>query len=201
MSFRGFGGPGTSKDDPDVKRMLAFQAGEAGAFDELLRAHFKKVMNFIYRYVHDAALAEDLTQEVFIRIYKAAPEYCPRARFQTWMFTIARNIALNALRRNKYDGGSLDWAADGGHGPGARQWEDRDTPSPSEALLQEEKARLVQAALAELPENQRAAVFLRRFENMAYEEIARTLGVSVQAVKSLLNRAKETLKVRLASLR
>lgn len=187
-------------DDPDVRKMLAFQAGETAAFDYLLRTHFRKVMNFIYRYVQDAAWAEDLTQDVFIRIYQAAPKYQPQARFQTWMFTIARNVALNALRDHKRDAISLDQTDERQEGAVARQWADERSPSPAEAVLQEEKVELIQEVLDELPENQRAAVFLRRNENMPYEEIARTLGVTVPAVKSLLNRARETLKIRLASI-
>lgn len=187
-------------DDPDVQLMQSFQAGKASAFDELLRRHFRKVMNFIFRYVHDVALAEDLTQDVFIRIYQSAPRYEPRAKFQTWMFTIARNIALNALRQNKRYVQSMNQGIDTQDGERFGQWADTRMASPSEALLQKEKSDLIQAILDQLPENQREAVFLRRYENMSYEDIAQTLGVTVSAVKSLLNRARETLKNKLASL-
>jgi RNA polymerase sigma-70 factor, ECF subfamily len=184
-------------DDPDVQKMLAFQTGEASAFDDLLRTHFRKVMNFIFRYTRDSALAEDLTQEVFLRIYRSAPGYRPRAKFQTWMFTIARNLALNALRRQSRRDVSMDQEYPGEEGFRKQQWIDERAPLPSEALLKQEREALIQEALDQLPEHQRAAVLLRRYENMPYEDIAQTLGVTVPAVKSLLTRARETLKAKL----
>ncbi|MBN1869102.1 MAG: sigma-70 family RNA polymerase sigma factor [Candidatus Omnitrophica bacterium] len=163
-----------------------------------MHKYFPRLLNFIYRYVSDRETAEDLTQEVFIRVYKSGPHYRPQSKFQTWLFTIARNLSLNELRRNKHKAVSLDEAYSTEKGKIKPQWEDPNSVSPDEDMLRREKAAAVKAAIDSLPESQRVAVLLRRYEQFSYEEIAQTMKLSSKAVKSLLSRAKENLKAKLA---
>ncbi len=184
--------------DPDVRLMLEFQEGNKASFEALMHKYFPRLVNFIYRYVHSREAAEDLAQEVFIRVYKSGPGYKPQSKFQTWVFTIARNLSLNELRRNKHRTVSLDATFSSDEGELRRQVEDPNSASPDEDMLRGEKAAAVKAAIDDLPENQRVAVLLRRYEQFSYEEIARTMNISSKAVKSLLSRAKESLKNKLS---
>lgn len=184
--------------DPDVRLMLEFQKGNKASFETLIRKYFPRLLNFIYRYVSSREAAEDITQEVFIRVYKSGYGYKPQSKFQTWIFTIARNLSLNELRRNKQRTVSLDATLSSDEGELKRQIEDPNSISPGEDMLRGEKAAAVKAAIDDLPENQRVAVLLRRYELFSYEEIGRTMNISPKAVKSLLSRAKESLKDRLA---
>jgi RNA polymerase sigma-70 factor (ECF subfamily) len=186
--------------DPDVCLMLKFKEGDKASFEALMRKYFPRLLNFIYRYVSSREIAEDLTQEVFIRVYRSGPYYEPRAKFQTWVFTIARNLSLNELRRNKYQTVSLDEAVSSEDGEVRRQIEDPHSESPDFDMLRKEKVAAVKAAIGDLPESQRVAVLLRRYEQFSYEEIAQTMNVSVKAVKSLLSRAKESLRNTLTAL-
>ncbi|MCK4882318.1 MAG: sigma-70 family RNA polymerase sigma factor [Candidatus Omnitrophica bacterium] len=129
---------------------------------------------------------------------KAGLSYKPQSKFQTWVFTIARNLSLNELRRNKYKTVSLDATFSSDDGELKRQVEDPNSASPDDEVLLREKAAAVKAAIDDLPENQRVAVLLRRYEQFSYEEIARTMNVSSKAVKSLLSRARESLKNKLS---
>ncbi|MCK5013848.1 MAG: sigma-70 family RNA polymerase sigma factor [Candidatus Omnitrophica bacterium] len=186
--------------DPDVCLMLEFQEGNKASFETLMHKYFPRLLNFIYRYVSSREAAQDLTQEVFIRVYKSGSGYKPQSKFQTWVFTIARNLSLNELRRNKHRTVSLDATFSSDDGEMRRQVEDPNSVSPDEDLLRREKAVAVKAAIDDLPENQRVAVLLRRYEQFSYEEIARTMNISPKAVKSLLSRARESLKTKLAHL-
>lgn len=186
--------------DPDVQLMLDFQSGDKQAFERLMRKYFPRVLNFIYRYVGQRELAEELTQEVFIKVYKTAGKYTVQSKLQTWLFTIAKNTSLNELRRHKHRIYSLDASVQGTEGSVPVQHEDERATDPSEALLKKEKGDQVRQAILSLPENQRTAVLLRRYEQMSYDEIAVTMNVSPKAVKSLLNRAKENLRERLRHL-
>jgi len=184
--------------DPEVVLMLEFQKGDTGSFETLLRKYFPRIFNYTYRLVGSRETAEDLTQETFVRVYRAASSYLPRAKFQTWLFTIARNLALNELRRLKRKTISLDADREGKDGRMQRQMADPSAYPADKQLLLKERQQQIQAAIASLPENQRSAVMLRRFEGFSYEQIAAALGLSVSAVKSLLSRAKENLKERLS---
>jgi RNA polymerase sigma-70 factor (ECF subfamily) len=186
--------------DPDVGLMLEFQRGSPAAFDRLLQKYYPRVLNFICRYGVTREAAEDLTQDVFLKIYKAAANYRPRSKFQTWAFTIARNAAFNAKRSVRKDHVALEEEFDSGTGVSVRQVADDRGKNASQLMVDEEERRAIEAALASLPENQRTAVLLKRFEQMSYEEIAGVMNCSVMSVKSLLNRAKETLRIRLAGL-
>lgn len=177
--------------------MLDFQKGDNASFEALMHKYYPRLLNFIYRFTGDRETAEDLTQEVFWKVYNAASGYRPRAKFQTWVYTIAKNISLNELRRHRKTPLSLEDPFESEEGRMERQWEDTASPRPDEEIQRQETAAAVRSAVAALPANQRMAVILCRYDGFSYEEIARTMGISVQAVKSLLSRAKESLKNKL----
>jgi RNA polymerase sigma-70 factor (ECF subfamily) len=183
--------------DPDVLLMLRFQQGDKPAFEGLLDKYQRPIINFIYRFLQDKDEADDLAQEVFIRVYNGVDRYKPVAKFSTWIYTIARNICLNELRRKKAKIISLDETLETDDSQAPRQIADVKGNSPYEGAYKNELQKVVQEAIISLPENQKMVVILRRYQLLSYEEIAKTMGCSVSAVKSLLNRAKESLKERL----
>jgi RNA polymerase sigma-70 factor (ECF subfamily) len=180
--------------DPDVRLMLALRAGDAAAFDSLFGRWSGPLLRYAQRMVGDLATAEDLVQEVFLRVYRARERYAPEARFSTWLYRIATNLALNELRRPR-----------------------RRTPHRSaedeEAVLAEPAAgaddvaharrvgRAAAAALEELPETQRAALCLAAVEGLSYAEVAEALEVTESAVKALVHRARSALAQRLRAVR
>jgi RNA polymerase sigma-70 factor (ECF subfamily) len=186
--------------DPDVVLMLEFQKGDPRSFEKLMRKYYPRVINFIYRYGLNRHASEDLAQEIFLKIHQMGPSYNPKAKFQTLLYTIVRNSALNVIRNERKYAVSLDEEIGSDEGAIVKETADDRSASPLETMLDQEKAERIQAVINELPENQRSAVLLRRYEEMSYEEIAQSLNCSVKAVKSLLNRAKETLKVRLSDI-
>ena len=143
--------------------------------------------------------AEDLAQSVFVQVWRSADRYQPAAKFSTWLFTIARNVCLNEVRRRaRHPADSLDAPAHAGTDePRGHSVEDRHISAAPDALLRGELEAKVAEALAALPENQRTALLLWQREELAYEDIAEVLGCSLSAVKSLIHRARETLKARL----
>jgi RNA polymerase sigma-70 factor (ECF subfamily) len=186
----------------DVQLMLDVKAGDAASFELLLHKYRTPLLNFLYRMVRDTAVAEDLAQEVFLRVYRARREYLPNAKFTTWMFRIATNLALNALRDSRYRQMeiSIDQPAVG---------QDAEQPSISlpdrrpgieQALMERDRAAFIRRAIDALPEKQRAAVLLHKYQELDYDEIGRILQCSESALKSLLFRAYETLRVQLAPL-
>jgi RNA polymerase sigma-70 factor (ECF subfamily) len=180
--------------DDDVRLMLDFRAGNASSFETLLKKYFPPLVNFIYRYTGNKYVAEELAQEAFLRVYRHAASYSPRSKFKTWLYTIARNLAVNELRRNRRNTVSLDMAVDTGDGKVPIQMEDKKAALPDSDVMKAETARIVKKAIYALPEKQRAAVILRRYEDLSYKDIADTMGISSKAVKSLLNRARENLR-------
>jgi RNA polymerase sigma-70 factor (ECF subfamily) len=179
--------------DEDARLMLAFQNGDAGAFDELFARYTPRLLGFLLRMVRDRARAEELTQDVFIRLYNAADRYEARTRFSTYLFGIAHNLALNDLAR----------AHRKRETPLAPEDRDRWVDPGPRADAQLEAARTQEAlerAIGELPERQRAALLLRSQQGLGYEEIAEALGASVASVKSLLHRAREALTAKLGDL-
>jgi RNA polymerase sigma-70 factor (ECF subfamily) len=183
--------------DYDVGLMLRFQKGDELAFQELVERNHGRVIGLIFRFVGDASDAEDLAQEVFLRIYRARKTYRPAAKFSTWMFRITANVSLNALRSraNRKDDVSIEQVTDYGDGP--RAMPDPESVMPDDNLHREELQEKVREAVAELPEKQQVAVVLNKYEGMSYAEIADTIGCSTMAVKSLLARARDNLKDRL----
>jgi RNA polymerase sigma-70 factor (ECF subfamily) len=184
--------------DPDAALMLRVKQGDRPAFEELVEKYKQPVMNLVYRTLPDATEAEDLAQHVFLQVFKSAHRYEVSARFSTWLFTIARNLCLNEIRRrSRHPAASLDETAPDGDDHPLRQVEDTRNVSPPDRLLQGELEAKIDAALAELPENQRTAILLCRGEELSYEEIAKVLGCSVSATKSLIHRGRDTLKQKL----
>jgi len=186
-----------SAPDPDAELMLRVQRGDRRAFATLMDRHARAVWNLVARTLHDPVEAEDITQAVFVQVWKSAARYRPTAPFRTWLFTIARNLCLNELRRRtRHPADPLEPApAEPQHA--AQPPPDRAVPPPTDALLQAELEQKIEEALADLPENQRTAILLCRQGDWSYEEIARVLGCSLSATKSLIFRARETLKRRL----
>jgi len=183
--------------EPDAALMLRVKEGDATSFALLLERHRAPVVHFLYRMVQNQAVAEELAQEVFFRVYRARAGYEPTARFTTWLFRIATHLALNYLRDGRDERGqeSLDEPA----AAPARQIADR-RPSIEQDLLEQVKLEEIRAAIRALPAKQRAAVLMHKYQEMEYSQIARVLNCSESAVKSLLFRAYEKLRVRLAHL-
>lgn len=184
-------------DDTDVQLMLRVRAGDGDAFAILVERHSSMLVNFMSRYVGCPVTGEDLAQDVFMRVFKAAPRYEPKARFRTWLLTIATNICLNRKRWEKHRYHLSINRDDEADGAGAAELEGA-TEKPDMELENEELREKVRAAIADLPEKQRVAILLRRYQQLSYSEIAASLGLSLMAVKSLLNRAKEGLRERLS---
>lgn len=183
--------------DPDAALMFRVQRGDLAAFELLVDRYRQPVMNFAARLLQDAHEAEDLAQAAFVQVYKSAARYEASAKFTTWLFTITRNLCLNELRRrSRHPTETLEpHPSDPDRPP--QQFEERRGASPPDALLQGELSDKVEQAIADLPDNQRAALLLCQQEELSYEEIAAILGCSVSATKSLIHRAREALKQRL----
>ena len=184
--------------DPDAALMLKVRDGDYSAFELLIEKYKQPVINLVARTVGDLTEAEDIAQHVFVQVYKSAHRYEVTAKFSTWLFTIARNLSLNELRRrSRHPASSLDetFANDDEHP--IRQAPDTRTLGPTENLLQGELEARIEEAIADLPEKQRTALLMCRHEEFSYDEIARVVGCSLSATKSLIHRARETLKERL----
>ena len=184
----------------DVQLMLDVKAGDDASFNLLLQKYRTPLINFLYRMVRNTATAEDLAQEVFLRVYRARKQYSPSAKFTTWLFRIATNLALNSVRDNRHR--QMDVSID------APVEEESAAPLQlptremriDEHMIERDRAEFIRRAIAALPEKQRVAVLLHKYEEMDYAEIAKILECSESALKSLLFRAYETLRVQLAPL-
>jgi RNA polymerase sigma-70 factor (ECF subfamily) len=184
--------------DPDAALMLRVKQGDSAAFAELVDKYKQPVMNVVYRMIRDATEAEDLAQNVFVQVYKSAHRYRSSAKFSTWLFTIARNLCLNEIRRrSRHRAESLEASGFEQEDRPRPQFEDPKAFGPMESLLRGELEQRVEQAVAELPANQRLAILLCRQEDLSYEEIAKVLGCSLSATKSLIYRGRETLKQKL----
>lgn len=182
----------------DEDEMLRLKAGDSNAFTRLVERYRGPLVHFLYRMVGDAATAEELAQEVFVRVYGARRRYRPRAKFSTWLFKIATNLALNSLRdtrlRRQLEARSEEQAASRVAGladPVANM---------EQQLLAQERRATIRRAVESLPEKQRLAVLLHKYQELDYAEIAAILGCSESALKSLLFRAYEALRAKLRPL-
>jgi len=184
--------------EQDAQLMVRVRDGDADSFEILLERHRRPVVNYLYRMVRNQAVAEELAQEVFLRIYRARNRYEPTAKFTTWLYRITTHLALNSLRNSKGEKWqqSLDAAK-----------EDRQAlevadlrRNREQELVEDTRLQEVRHAIASLPEKQRAAVLMHKYQELDYSQIANVLDCSVSAVKSLLFRAYETLRERLAHL-
>jgi len=191
------------QSDPDVRLMLRVRDDDAGAFEELVRRYQARLVRLFHHIGPSPELAEDLTQDVFLRIYRARAKYEPGAKFSTWVFTIAGNVARNAARshgRRKEVAEADTGRSTNESGPQLLAGIAMDASSlmPTRLVEGEERALMVRNAVAALGERQRMALMLSRFENLSYVEIAEAMGLSSKAVKSLLSRARVNLKEALA---
>jgi RNA polymerase sigma-70 factor (ECF subfamily) len=182
----------------DAELMLRVRDGDSVSFALLLERHRGPVIHFVYRMVLNQAIAEELAQEVFLRVYRSRASYEPTAKFTTWLFRIATHLALNWIRdaKNEKNQDSLDEDSQEGI---SRQVSDRQ-PTIEQKMIQQARLKEVRAAIETLPAKQRAAVLMHKYEEMEYSQIAKVLQCSESAVKSLLFRAYETLRLRLANM-
>jgi len=186
--------PGFSADEQDILWMLRVAQGDTVAFEQLIEAHQTRVVGTIAKILGDEMDAEDIAQQVFIRIWNSASRYQPTAKFTTWLFKITRNLVFNELRRRKrHPAVNIEEPDEERH----FQMPDRTAPPPDVSMLDQEMQAAIQRAIDSLPEIQRMAIVLRRYEDLSYEEIANVLSLSVPAVKSLLFRARGDLREKL----
>lgn len=186
--------------DPDVRLMLEVQGGSAPAFEELVARYQGRLLTVLEHLVGRRDQAEDLVQEVFLRVYRARKRYQPGARFSTWIYTIANNVASNALRsrRRRREVDAMVGRDDSsGVKPLAEMAAAASGLMPARLLDKAEMREIVRLALDTLNERQRMAVLLNKFEHMSYADIGETMELSPQAVKSLLSRARESLRTTL----
>ena len=183
----------------DAELMLRVREGDDTSFGLLLERHRGPVVHFLYRMVQNQPVSEELAQEVFLRVYRSRATYEPTAKFTTWLFRIATHLALNHIRDGKHEKRqeSLDTDLPDG---GERQVADDRQRNIEQVLLYEVKLREVRKAIETLPEKQRAAVMMHKYHELEYTQIARALACSESAVKSLLFRAYESLRARLAHM-
>lgn len=185
--------------DPDNQLMQKAGSGNRAAFKELVKKHQGTVTGIIYRYTGNHNEAEDLAQDIFLKIYKAASSYVPRAQFKTWLYKVVANHCLNFFRSQKRKAiiTSLDQPLSEDYNPHIQRT-DEQKKQPEIILQQQELQIALKRALSELPERQRMAIILHRFEGLSYKEVATILGASLSAVESLIFRAMNNLKEKLS---
>lgn len=181
----------------DTELMERVKDGDEDSFACLLSKHREPVVNYMYRMVHNSAVAEELAQDVFLRVYRARHSYVPSAKFTTWLYRIATHVALNFLRDGRHI--RHQESLDEPDGAAARALRDPD-PTAEDRMVEDARSREVRQAIAMLPAKQRAAVILHKYHELDYSQIAHSLECSESAVKSLLFRAYETLRSRLSHL-
>ena len=183
---------GDEGNDEDLALMAAVASGDEDAFAKLVAKHQRAVIGTVAKMTNQSSDTEDIAQQVFIRLWRSAKRYQPTAKFTTFLFTITRNLVFNATRkksrRNEHSFDELE-------GKWRQSIEDKSFDSrPDKSIEQNELRQVIDCGIAALPEKQRLAVVLRRYEKMPYEEIAATLDISVPAVKSQLFRARTALR-------
>lgn len=187
-------------NDVDLQLMLRVKAGDAEAFNTLMQKHEKTVVNLVYRFTGNREIADDLAQEVFLRIYRAAGRFEPKAKFFTYLYTVTLNLCRNhRAKAQRRQTSSLDETRQGQNGGQMPSRELVDpTGSAEDQVSRLELSSVVREAVDSLPEQQREAVLLQRFQGLGYDEIAEALKLSVPAVKSRIHRAKLNLQEKLA---
>jgi RNA polymerase sigma-70 factor (ECF subfamily) len=186
-------------DDPDVRLMLRVQSGDDDAFRQLAERYSSRIFGFFRHHLGDRQEAEDLTQDVLLRLFRSRHSYRPRARFSTWVFHITRNVARNAVRfRQRHP--SVRLPATAGYEHVLDNLLSRAANTPSTPLERAELANVVRAAIADLGERQRAALELHQFHEHTYAEVAARLDMTPKAAKSLLYRTRNLLRARLTPI-
>jgi RNA polymerase sigma factor (sigma-70 family) len=185
----------SEEDAEDVRLMRLVARGDTSAFEKVIERHQALVAGTAARMLGSNSDVEDIAQQVFIRVWKSARRYVPRAKFTTWLLKITRNLVFNELRRAKRRA-QVPLQSE----PGIEELplKDETNPAPDASLLEDELQRAIEEAIMQLPESQRLALVLRRYEQLSYEEIAEVLDLSVPAVKSVLFRARTELRSRLS---
>lgn len=181
----------SNEDSEDIRLMGLVSAGETGAFEKLVERHQRLVVGTVARMLGNNSDVEDIAQQVFVRVWKSARRYVPRAKFTTWLLKITRNLVFNELRRRSRHAQSSVRVESEDEAPPIR---DERAVAPDASLLEKELQRAIETAIAQLPETQRMALVLRRYDELSYEQIADVLDQSVPAVKSLLFRARTELR-------
>ena len=190
------GNRGKSEEDADDLRLMQLVGrGDTGAFEQLIEKHQALVAGTVARMLGSNSDVEDIAQQVFIRVWKSARRYVPRAKFTTWLLKITRNLVFNEMRRTKRRALVPLQPEPGVEDPPLK---DETTLAPDASLLETELQRTIEQAILQLPETQRMALVLRRYEQLSYEQIAEILDLSVPAVKSVLFRARSELRTRLS---
>jgi len=178
-----------------VRLMRLVGRGDTSAFEELIERHQALVAGTVARMLGSNSDVEDIAQQVFIRVWKSARRYVPRAKFTTWLLKITRNLVFNEMRRTKRHAHVSLQSEPGAEDPPLK---DEMNLAPDASLLEVELQRTIEEAILQLPETQRMALVLRRYEQLSYERIAEVLDLSVPAVKSVLFRARTELRSRLS---
>ena len=184
--------------EPDAELMLQVRAGDTVSFELLLARHRAPVIGYLSRMVRDQGVAEELAQEVFLRVYRARSGYEPSAKFTTWLYRIATRLALNSIRDRRHERNSQSIDEQSDERQAFQPVDDR--ANQEERMLAEVRLQTVREAISSLPEKQRAAVLMHKYEELDYQQIAEALDCSVAAVKSLLFRSYETLRGRLGAI-
>ena len=185
--------------DADAQLMLRFKAGDTEAFDQLFSKHTRAMINFAYRFVRDRQVAEELAQEIFLRVYEAASGYRVQSRFTTWLYRIATNVCLNEVRKPRFRAAHQPLSGQQAQDPGPVSGRSQNG-GPQRLLERQAISRALKEALDRIPEKQRVAFILNKYEELSYAEVAGIMKISEKAVKSLIHRAKETLAQRLRPL-
>jgi RNA polymerase sigma-70 factor (ECF subfamily) len=195
MDLKRTGRPAEEEESEDVRLMSSIAGGDVAAFEQLIERHQALVAGTAARMLGSNSEVEDIAQQVFIRVWKSASRYRPRAKFTTWLLKITRNLVFNELRRTKRRA-QTPLQPD----PGTEEiiLPDETTSAPDASLLETELQQAIEDAITQLPDTQRMALILRRYEELSYEDIAEVLDLSVPAVKSLLFRARTELRSRLS---
>lgn len=191
-------GGGTETVLTDAEFMLRVKEGDDGAFNYLVEKYRRPLIGFMYRMTHNAATAEELAQEVFLRVYRSRTTYTADAKFSTWLYRIATNLAANHARDTRHERPEVQVSIDEPDEESGTTVDVADSRSNVEQdLVREERLKAIRKHIQALPERQRMAVIMHKYQNMDYKQIAEVLKLSESATKSLLFRAYETLRERL----
>jgi RNA polymerase sigma-70 factor (ECF subfamily) len=182
---------------PSEELMVRIAEGDEDAFETLVTRHQTSILNLIYRFIGDRAQSKDLAQEVFIRVWQSAKSYEPKAKFTTWIYRITANLCFNELKSARRRKWFSFYQSDEDGGRTIEETLADSAPSEEDLLLEKEQSRQISDALQSLPDNQKMAIILKRYDDLSYQEIAQIIGCSVSAVESLLVRAKRALQEKL----